>query len=553
MELISNNIALLLVLPVALFLLSFIVSFIKNKYLLKEVKLINNLAVYSGFITAILAGILYFTSSLQQATLFQVADLGFGFRVDTVSLIMFSMIAIIGFVIIRYSNRYLAGDPRQHIFLGRLALTLASVQVLVLAGDLITLCVAWVATSLALHQLLVYYKHRPRAISAARKKFIVARLGDVFVITAALLLYFGYSSTNLEVIFTAIQAGALQNIEIVAACLALAAIFKSAQFPMFSWLLEVMETPTPVSALLHAGLLNAGPFLIIRMAYVMDAATYAPILLIIIGGFTAICGSIIYMTQSSIKTALAYSSISHMGFSLLSCGLGIFPAAMLHLVAHSFYKAHAFLSSGSLIEWFRAHKNEKLQQSYKYANIALGIGATLVTYFVSAYLWGFHSMDQFGLLLLGGIIAIGASKLLINVIDAKNNGQLMAQAIGLVLLVAFSFFTLESISSGILIGDVPLKGAYNLAEIVVGLTFVALFLSVMFIQNTSAMKFYSKSFHKMLVVFKNGLYVNAYFDQVIRALHIKEEPFDYSDYHIKARLKKQALTKQAQKPLTVEA
>ncbi len=117
-----------------------------------------------------------------------------------------------------------------------------------------------------------------------------------------------------------------------------------------------METPTPVSALLHAGILNAGPFIAIRMAFVIDGANLATTLLIVVGGLTAVFASVVLLTQPSVKVALGYSSAAHMGFMLMVCGMGIYPAALLHLVAHSFYKAHAFLSSGSAIDEARAAK-----------------------------------------------------------------------------------------------------------------------------------------------------------------------------------------------------
>ncbi len=533
-----SNLNYLLCLPLIGFLLIFLMSLLTRISLLKQIKQLNILACILSLLAATITGFIYFTQGTQQILLAQFMDFDLSLRVDSVSFLMYSMIAIIALVIFRYSHRYLEGDPRHSIFLGRLALTLASVQTLVIAGDLITLCVAWLLTSLALHQLLIYYKHRPRAVSAARKKFIVARMGDVFLFGAALLLYIGYNTTNLEAIFIAIKAGNHQYIELAAAFLALAAIFKSAQFPMFSWLLEVMETPTPVSALLHAGLLNAGPFLIIRMAYVMDAAQYAPFILMVVGGFTALCGSIIYMTQSSIKTALAYSSISHMGFSLFSCGLGIFPAAMLHLVAHSFYKAHAFLSSGSIIEWFKAHKNERLQRAFKPVNIVLGIVATFIIYSAAAYFWGLLNLEHFGLFIIGAIIATGSTKLLVNVIDAKDSKQLLLPAITLCILVALSFFVLEGFSSEIIASDIPEKLSYALPQIVFASIFLVLFFITMALQFTGSAFSYNPFANRMLIYFKNGLYINAYFDRLVRALHIQHEPFDYSEYHIKEQAKK---------------
>jgi NAD(P)H-quinone oxidoreductase subunit 5 len=136
----------------------------------------------------------------------------------------------------------------------------------------------------------------------------------------------------------------------VAAFLALAAILKSAQFPTHGWLTEVMETPTPVSALLHAGVINAGGFLLIRFADVMLLSPGVLAVLVMLGGFTALFGGLVMLTQSAVKTSLAWSTVAQMGFMILQCGLALFPLALLHIVAHSLYKAHAFLASGQAVD-----------------------------------------------------------------------------------------------------------------------------------------------------------------------------------------------------------
>ena len=135
-----------------------------------------------------------------------------------------------------------------------------------------------------------------------------------------------------------------------AALVALAAVLKSAQFPTHGWLTEVMEAPTPVSALLHAGVVNAGGFVLIRFADVMLLSPFVLAVLVMIGGFTALFGGLVMLTQPAVKTSLAWSTVAQMGFMILQCGLALFPLALLHIVAHSLYKAHAFLSSGGAVE-----------------------------------------------------------------------------------------------------------------------------------------------------------------------------------------------------------
>lgn len=132
--------------------------------------------------------------------------------------------------------------------------------------------------------------------------------------------------------------------------LALAAVRKSAQFPTHGWLTEMMEAPTPVSALLHAGVVNGGGFLLIRFADLMLLSPGVLAVLAMLGGFTALFGALVMLTQPAVKTSLAWSTVAQMGFMILQCGLALFPLALLHIVAHSLYKAHAFLASGGAVE-----------------------------------------------------------------------------------------------------------------------------------------------------------------------------------------------------------
>ena len=233
-------------------------------------------------------------------------------------------------------------------------------------------------------------------------------------------------------------------LEAAAIFIALAAMFKSAQFPTHGWLIEVMETPTPVSALLHAGLLNAGPFLLIRMAYVMEGATYASVLIIVVGGFTALFGSIAYLTQNSVKTALSYSSVAHMGLSILFCGLGVYAAALLHLVAHSFYKAHSFLASGSVIDTVRTSKIRLGKRIGSPVRIGLGVVFAFAVYFGVAFVWGLNWFANYGLLTIGGIIVMGVSTLFVSALDTRYNGMLLFRTALLAVIVTVAFFTLES-------------------------------------------------------------------------------------------------------------
>jgi len=270
---------------------------------------------------------------------------------DGVSALMFALVAFVGWVICRYSMRYLDGESTQGRYFRWTSFTIGSVCLMVVSGNLIMFMIAWVMTSSGLHRLLLHYADRPAARRAAWNKFTISRLGDAALLAAIILIYREIHTFDFADLFAAV--GAMTEVPVGLSVsgflLVIGAMTKSAQFPLHTWLPLTMETPTPVSALMHAGIVNAGGFLIIRMSPLVVLTPAAMTLLALVGGITACFAAMIMLTQTSVKKSLAYSTIAQMGFMMLQCGLGAFSAAMLHIVAHSLYKAHAFLSSGSVI------------------------------------------------------------------------------------------------------------------------------------------------------------------------------------------------------------
>lgn len=270
-------------------------------------------------------------------------------RLDAVSAVMGILVSFLGWVVLRFSRTYLLGDAAQSRFFSWMSLTLAAVLLLVLSGHLLVLLGAWIATSLCLHRLLLYYPERAGAVFAARKKFVFSRLGDGCLLVAAVLIYQAYGTWDLESLFRQAATGNTANLPVIGYFLVVCAALKSAQFPFHSWLPDTMETPTPVSAFMHAGIINAGGFLMVRLSPLLVHAPGALTLLTLLGTFTAAFGAIVMLAQPSVKRALAFSTIAQMGFMMMQCGLGAFSLALLHIVAHSLYKAHAFLTAGSTI------------------------------------------------------------------------------------------------------------------------------------------------------------------------------------------------------------
>ena len=272
-------------------------------------------------------------------------------RVDHVGMIMALLIALLGWVIVRYSRRYLQGEPGQARYVAAIMATLASVATVAIADHLAVIAAAWAASSVGLHHLLTFYRSRRAAQIVAHKKFLVSRLADLCMVAALALFYLGAGTFSLHEL--ASPAAAMTDLPVMLhaamALVALAAIFKSAQLPFHGWLIQVMEAPTPVSALLHAGIVNLGGFVLIRLAAPLSAAPVAQALLVLTGSITAVLAGLVMMTRISVKVRLAWSTCAQMGFMLMECGLGLYDLAFLHLVAHSLYKAHAFLSAGETV------------------------------------------------------------------------------------------------------------------------------------------------------------------------------------------------------------
>jgi NAD(P)H-quinone oxidoreductase subunit 5 len=262
-----------------------------------------------------------------------------------------TLIAFLGWIIGDYSRRYLRGEPGQARFTVAFLATLAAVSTVVVSTNLAVIIGAWAASSAGLHHLLTFYRERPAAIIVAHKKFLASRLADGLLVAAAILLYRQWGT--LDVAAIAAQAHAAATLPVMAGAaavlIAAAVLVKSAQLPLHGWLIQVMEAPTPVSALLHAGVVNLGGYVLIRLAPLIGASPAAQALLVVVGSLTAAVAGLVMLTRITIKVRLAWSTCSQMGFMVMECGLGLYDLALLHLLAHALYKAHAFLTAGEAV------------------------------------------------------------------------------------------------------------------------------------------------------------------------------------------------------------
>lgn len=275
------------------------------------------------------------------------------------------LINFLAWIIYRYAATNFQADADSKRFLRWLTSTLLAVQVLVLADHLLLFWLAWVSVSLSLHQLLMFYPNRPRAILAAHKKFLIARCAEFFLGAAFCLIYSVHHSFSITYILAQYPFANLPwQLDVAAILLALVALLKCAQLPLHGWLIQVVESPTPVSALLHAGVINLGGVLLLVFAPLLSQAVIAQWLILSVAGVSAVLAALIMTTRISIKVRLAWSTCAQMGLMLVECALGLYELALLHLIAHSCYKAQAFLSSGSAVrQYLHAEMFNAIQQN----------------------------------------------------------------------------------------------------------------------------------------------------------------------------------------------
>ncbi len=439
---------------------------------------------------------------------------------DAVSLPFLILVSFVGLIVTRFSRNYLEGDQRQPLFFARLMGALAVTTVLALAGDLIVFAAGWVAMSLALHGLLVFYPERPLAQLAARKKFIAARLGDACIILAFILLWQAAGTTSIGAITAKAAEGGLGTAGLLAALLiGAAALMKSAQFPFHGWITEVMETPTPVSALLHAGIVNAGGFAVLRFSGLFAAEQPALWMLAMVGGGTALFASVVMLTQPRIKTQLAWSTIAQMGFMMLQCGLGSFASAMLHIIAHSLYKAHAFLWAGSAAETVKRFGAGDAARVPARA-VALGYAAALAIFAAAGAAFAGALWEKPGLAVLGSIIVLGLGQMAAQALASGSGARLLARTGVIMAAVSAIYFALHlgtaAMTSGALAVAQPPAPVMIaiMALVIVSFTILSLMQALGLHRNPPALV------RQFFVHAANGFYANAAFNRIAGALRI---------------------------------
>jgi len=275
-----------------------------------------------------------------------------GFEINQLNALMLVIVSFVSLLVHIYSIGYMHGDERLPIFYAYLGLFTFAMLGLVLSPNLLQLYIFWELVGLGSFLLIGFYFYKKEAKAAAKKAFIMTRIGDVGLFIGMLLLFWEVGSFEYDVIFSAVADGTIPSSMITVICVFLfvGAMGKSGQFPLHTWLPDAMEGPTPVSALIHAAtMVAAGVYLVASMFPLFAASETALYIVALVGGFTAIFAASIGLVQNDIKRVLAYSTVSQLGYMMLALGSAGYVAGVFHLMTHAFFKALLFLAAGSVI------------------------------------------------------------------------------------------------------------------------------------------------------------------------------------------------------------
>ncbi|WP_421841480.1 NADH-quinone oxidoreductase subunit L [Mycobacterium sp.] len=302
----------------------------------------------------------------------------FGFQIDQLAMCFVLLISGVGSLIHIYSVAYMADDPDRRRFFGYLNLFLASMLLLVVADNYVLLYVGWEGVGLASYLLIGFWYHKPSAATAAKKAFVMNRVGDAGLALGMFVMFSNFGTLSYAGVFAGAPGANRGALTAIGLLLLLGACAKSAQVPLQAWLGDAMEGPTPVSALIHAAtMVTAGVYLIVRSNPLYNLAPDAQLAVVVVGAVTLLLGAFIGCAKDDIKRALAASTMSQIGYMVLAAGLG--PAgyafAIMHLLTHGFFKAGLFLGSGAVI-----HAMDEEQDMRRYGGLRAALPVTFTTF-----------------------------------------------------------------------------------------------------------------------------------------------------------------------------
>ncbi|WP_078543445.1 NADH-quinone oxidoreductase subunit L [Litchfieldia alkalitelluris] len=337
-------------------LISFLVLLVFGKRLKQFSSALGMVLVLCSFVYSLLVLFERFTNPTfkNEGTWLTIGDvqLTAGFEINQLNALMLVIVSLVSFLVHMYSIGYMHGDDRFHVFYAYLGLFTFAMLGLVMSPNLLQTYIFWELVGVGSFLLIGFYFYKNEARAAAKKAFIMTRIGDVGLLIGMILLFWQVGSFEYDQIFAAVEAGAIsyEMITLTAILIFVGAVGKSGQFPLHTWLPDAMEGPTPVSALIHAATMVAAGVYLVATTFPLFAASEAALTTVaVIGGFTAIFAASIGLAQKDIKRVLAYSTVSQLGYMMLALGSAGYAAGVFHLMTHAFFKALLFLAAGSVI------------------------------------------------------------------------------------------------------------------------------------------------------------------------------------------------------------
>ena len=353
-------------------LLSFLFLLIFGKRLKEASSYIASLLALASFVYTLLVLFDRFTAPTYkaEATWLEIGSiqLTVGFEVNQLNALMLVIVSLVSFLVHIYSAGYMKGDDRISVYYAYLGLFTFAMLGLVLSPNLLQTYMFWELVGLGSFLLIGFYFYKEEAKEAAKKAFIMTRIGDIGLLVGMILLFWQVGSFEYDAIFQAIDDGVLSSgiITLTAILIFIGAVGKSGQFPLHSWLPDAMEGPTPVSALIHAATMVAAGVYLVATVYPLFLASEAALMTIaVVGAVTAIFAASIALVQKDIKRVLAYSTISQLGYMMLALGSAGYVAGVFHLTTHAFFKALLFLAAGSVIHAVHTQELEKMGGLWK--------------------------------------------------------------------------------------------------------------------------------------------------------------------------------------------
>ncbi|MBN2908039.1 NADH-quinone oxidoreductase subunit L [Polycladomyces sp. WAk] len=421
------------------------------------------------------------TSGVQTFPWLKVGNTVFSFGTDVnhLNLLMLVIVSLVSFLVHVYARGYMHGDPRFTVFYAYLTLFTFSMLGLVISPNLLQLYIFWELVGVCSFLLVGFWYHKPEAKAAAKKAFIVTRVGDVGLFIAIALLFWQVGSLDIASVLNAIEAGKIPPALLtwIAVLIFVGAVGKSGQFPLHTWLPDAMEGPTPVSALIHAAtMVAAGVYLVARLFPLFAASETAMDVVAYVGAFTAIFAASIGLVQHDIKRVLAYSTVSQLGYMMLSLGSAGYVAGVFHLMTHAFFKALLFLGAGAVIIALHHEQDIRRMGGLWRKNKAVGWMFLIGCLAISGIppFAGFFSKDEIlaaayadgrtGVFLVGLLAALFTAfyvfRLFFLVFTGEYRGQAQVQPVPAVMILPMAVLALLSVVGGFANAPVPLLGMW---------------------------------------------------------------------------------------------